>query len=231
MNQFKITDIFFDLDHTLWDFEVNSKLAFEKLLKKHELPVGIDDFIQVYEPINLRYWEEYSKGLKTKEQVKYDRLTKTFQSLKIDVTFDLIKLLANEYLDFLKREKTLMEGTVELLDYLKDKYRLHILTNGFIEVQQDKLQNAGISFYFDYLISSESIGKQKPHPDVFQFALRTAKTVAHRSYMIGDNFQSDILGAKNVGMHAIHFDPFKQSSIDNHIIPKVDKLIQIKELL
>ena len=227
----KITDIFFDLDHTLWDFETNSKLAFEKLLKKHEIPVGIEEYIAVYEPINHRYWQDYAKGLKTKDEVKYDRLTDTFKALQVEVSPSLIKILAHGYLDFLKKENTLMEGTVEILDYLKDKYRLHILTNGFTEVQTEKMQNSGIAHYFEHLITSEETGKLKPHPEVFKHALQTAGTFAHKSYMIGDNFQSDVLGARNVGMHAIHFDPFEQSEVDTKIIPKVKRLIEIREIL
>ncbi len=227
----KITDIFFDLDHTLWDFETNSALAFEKLLQKHRIPVEIKDFLEVYEPINHQYWQDYSKGLKNKEEVKYNRLTDTFHQLDIKISFELIKILANEYLDFLKQENTLMEGTVELLDYLKDKYRLHILTNGFKEVQTDKMKNSGIAGYFDKMITSEEAGKLKPHPAVFHHALKTARTFAHKSYMIGDNFQSDILGAKNVGMYVIHFDPDEQNEVDFKIIPKVKKLIEIKEIL
>ena len=227
----KITDIFFDLDHTLWDFETNSKLAFEKLLKKHAIPVSIDEYIAVYEPVNHKYWQDYAKGLKTKNEVKYDRLTDTFKALGIEVSDSLIKILAEEYLDFLKKENTLMEGAVEILEYLKDKYRLHILTNGFIEVQTEKMQNSGIAHYFEHLITSEETGKLKPHPDVFKHALQKAGTFPHKSYMIGDNFQSDVLGARNVGMHAIHYDPFEQNDVEAHIIPKVKRLIDIREIL
>jgi len=231
MIQNKITDIFFDLDHTLWDFETNSKLAFEKLLKKHQIPVEIDAYITVYEPINHQYWQDYARGLKTKNEVKYKRLTDTFKALGIDVKDALIKILADEYLDFLKKENTLMEGAVEILDYLRNKYRLHILTNGFTEVQTEKMQNSGIAHYFEHLITSEETGKLKPHPEVFKHALQIAGSFAHKSYMIGDNFQSDVLGARNVGMHAIHYDPLGQSEVDDKIIPKVKHLIEIKEIL
>ncbi len=226
-----ITDIFFDLDHTLWDFETNSKLAFEKLLKEHKIPISIDDFLAVYEPVNHQYWEDYSKGLKTKEEVKYNRLIDTFKQLNIAIDPALIPVLANGYLDFLKQEKHLMPGSIEILDYLKDKYRLHILTNGFVEIQSEKMQYSGIAHYFEYIISSEEIDKQKPHPGVFNYALKKAGTFAHQSFMIGDNFKSDVLGARNVGMHAIHYDPFEQNDVDFKIIPKVKQLIEIKDIL
>jgi len=205
----QITDIFFDLDHTLWDFDTNSNKAYEKLLAKYNIPLDIATFTAVYEPINTQYWEDYSKGLKTKEEVKYNRLRDTFAHFdNLSITDDLIKKIAEEYLDYLKDETALMEGTIEILDYLKDKYRLHILTNGFKEIQYDKMKNSGIAHYFDYTITSEEAGQLKPHPDVFRHALQKAGTFAHTSFMIGDNFKSDVLGARNVGMHAIHFDPF-----------------------
>jgi putative hydrolase of the HAD superfamily len=229
--QHKITDIFFDLDHTLWDFEANSKSAFEKLLLKHNIPVKIDDFIKVYEPINTQYWADYAKGTKSKKEVKYNRLIDTFKALNIDVATDIIDILADGYLDYLKEESILMKGTIPLLDYLKDKYKLHILTNGFKEVQADKMKNSKIAHYFDQMISSEEIGKLKPHPDVFNYALQKADTFAHNSYMIGDNFKSDILGARNVGIHVIHFDPDNLSDIDHKIIPRVQFLYEIKEML
>ncbi len=226
-----ITDIFFDLDHTLWDFEKNSKSAFEKLLIKHGIPVSIEQFLEVYIPINHQYWEDYAKQIKTKEEVKFDRLIDTFKALDINVPKELIPILADEYLELLKQEKHLIDGSIEILDYLKDKYRLHILTNGFIEIQRDKMANSGILPYFKEIISSEEAGKQKPHPEVFNYALQKAGAFAHQSFMIGDNFKSDILGARNVGMHAIHFDPFEQSNVDFKIIPKVKHLLELKKIL
>jgi len=226
-----ITDIFFDLDHTLWDFKTNSDAAFTKLLTAYDIPVEIDMFLSTYEPINHAYWDAYAKQHKTKEEVKYGRLTDTFAALHIDIPAATIPKLAEDYLVFLKKETALMPGTIEILDYLKDKYRLHILTNGFIEVQQEKLENAGIQDYFKNMITSEETGKLKPHPDVFHHALKVAQTFAHQSFMVGDNLKTDVLGARNIGMHAIHYDPDEVSDIDFKIIPKVKHLLEIKEIL
>jgi putative hydrolase of the HAD superfamily len=227
----KITDIFFDLDHTLWDFEANSKIAYTKLLKKHKININIEDFIKVYVPVNRQYWEDYAKNLKTKNEVKYGRLTEVFKLLNISISDNLIHLLANEYLIFLQEENILMKGSIEILDYLHERYKLHILTNGFQEVQEHKMKNSGILHYFNSVISSEEVGKLKPHPDVFNYALQKANTFAHNSYMIGDNLKTDILGAKNVGMFVIHYDPFQTNDIEHKIIPKVTCLTEIKELL
>ncbi len=231
MKNHKITDIFFDLDHTLWDFDANSKSAFAKLLEKNNLPLSIDEFCQTYKPINTAYWEEYSQGKKSKKEVKFGRLTDTFFSLGIKTDREFINAFAHDYLQFLKKETKLIEGSVEILEYLKDKYRLHILTNGFIEIQEGKIHNTGLTKYFDQIISSEEIGKQKPHPDVFKYALNKAKTFAHKSIMIGDNFKSDILGAINAGMKVIFFDLHNQATVDRKIIPKVNSLPEIREFL
>ena len=227
----KTTDIFLDLDHTLWDFDKNSKNAFEKLLKENNLPVSIEDFLTIYEPINKKYWEEYSQGIKTKSEVKFGRLTDTFEVLNIKVNQEFIEYFADAYLNYLKEEKHLMPGTIEILEYLKEKYRLHILTNGFIEIQERKVVNSGLDKFFQSIISSEEIGKQKPHPDVFNYALRKADTYAHKSLMIGDNLKSDVLGARNIGMQAIHYDPFNTNTIDKKIIPKVNHLLELKDIL
>ncbi len=227
----KTTDIFFDLDHTLWDFDKNSKNAFEKLLKENNLPVSIENFLTIYEPINKKYWEEYSQGIKTKAEVKFRRLTDTFDVLNIKVNQKFIEYFADAYLNYLKEEKQLMPGTIEILEYLQNKYRLHILTNGFIEIQERKVHNSGLNKYFKSIISSEEINKQKPHPEVFNYALQKAGTYAHKSIMIGDNLKSDVLGARNVGMQAIHYDPFNINTIDKKIIPKVNHLLELKEIL
>ena len=227
----KITDVFFDLDHTLWDFETNSYFAYKSLFEKHNIPVDIDDFEKVYQPINKQFWDDYSKGLKDKETVKYGRISATFEVLNIELSGDVIHSLGDGYLDFLKIQTHLMPGSLEILDYLKGKYRLHILTNGFKEVQGDKMQHSGLVDYFDTLVSSEEVGKLKPHPDVFNFALQRTDTFAHNSFMIGDNLKSDVLGARNVGMHAIHYDPENTSDIDEKIIPRVQDLLDIKKYL
>ncbi len=228
---YKITDVFFDLDHTLWDFEENSKLAFDKLIKINNLNISTTDFLNVYEPINKKYWDDYSQGIKTKNEVKYGRLTDTFSILNIEVNKEFIENFASDYLDFLKDESVLMEGAIEILEYLRPKYKLHILTNGFIEIQNKKIENSNLTKYFTKIISSEEIGKQKPHPDVFKYAIEKAGTYSHKSIMIGDNFKSDILGARNVGMKAIYYDIEKQNIVDKKIIPSISNLLELKELL
>ncbi len=227
----KITDIFFDLDHTIWDFEANSKLAFEKLLNKNKIEISIDDFLKIYEPINKNYWDRYAQAIITKKEVKYGRLIDTFSTLNIAVDDDFINKFASDYLNLLKEETILMDGTIEILEYLFPKYRLHILTNGFIEIQNQKIINSKLDKYFIEVISSEEIGKQKPHPEVFNYALKKANTSSYKSIMIGDNFKSDILGARNVGMQAIFYDIAQQNLVEDKIIPSIKHLSELRNLL
>ena len=148
MHNSKITDIFFDLDHTLWDFDRNSGLAFERVFQKHKIEVPLNDFLKEYEPINLVYWKKYREEMVTKEELRRGRLTETFDFFKIKYSLKIIDSLANSYIEELPVDNHLFEGTVEILEYLSAKYRLHIITNGFEEVQHLKLQNSGIKKYF-----------------------------------------------------------------------------------
>ena len=127
----KLQHVFFDLDHTLWDFEKNSGLAFQKVFTSYNIPLDLNDFLKVYKPINARYWKLYREEKVTKERLRYRRLKDVFDTLKFSISDDLINLIAIKYIDFLPEFNHLFDGTFELLDYLKDKYTLHIITNGF----------------------------------------------------------------------------------------------------
>ena len=121
----------------------------------------------------------------------------------------------------------MFEGTIEILEYLKDQYKLHIITNGFEEVQNKKMRKSGILHFFDHIITSESVGVKKPNPKVFKHALDMAKTSASSSVMIGDNLEADIYGAINCGMKAIHFNSEKTLDIPDHIT-SINHLSEIK---
>ena len=137
--------IFFDLDHTLWDFDKNSALTFQKLFKRHDIPLSLETFLEVYVPINLNYWKLYREEKINKEALRFSRLDDAFRVLNISVTPELIHILSDEYITFLSTFNHLFEGTLEILEYLKPKYKLHIITNGFKEVQHGKLKKSGIS--------------------------------------------------------------------------------------
>jgi putative hydrolase of the HAD superfamily len=220
-----IKHIFFDLDHTLWDFDKNSNLAFNAIFEKHKIVVEINRFLEVYTPINNNYWKLYREDLVSKEDLRYGRLKDTFDGLKISVTDSQIDQLAIDYIDHLPNHNHLLEGTVEMLDYLEPVYDLHIITNGFKEVQHKKLYSSGILKYFKTITTSEDVGFKKPHRTIFETALKTASAKVEESIMIGDNFEADFLGAKDFGMQAILYNYYKED-----FAPEYHQVMAMKEL-
>ena len=167
----KIQHVFFDLDHTLWDFEKNSALTFQEILPAAEVFIGIDSFLNIYIPINFSYWKKYREEKVTKKELKYLRLKETFDALKLSVSDEVIHHLSNEYIAKLPNHNHLFEGTLEILEYFQNKYQLHIITNGFEEIQTKKMKKSGIYNFFDTIITSESVGVKKPNKKVFEYAL------------------------------------------------------------
>ena len=204
MEKNKIENIFFDLDHTLWDFEKNSSITFSKLLNKYSIEVNFEDFLRIYKPINFRYWKLYREEKITKEFLRHNRLKSAFDKLKIKVSADLIDEISADYIQLLPENNFLINNSIYILNYLKRKYKLHIITNGFTDVQNKKMQNSGLRDYFINIIDSETVGVKKPNPKIFEYALKLSKTTGSKSLMIGDSLEADILGSLNCGFHAIH---------------------------
>lgn len=224
-----VTDIFFDLDHTLWDFERNSALTFERILKRNKIEIELIDFLKVYVPANFAFWKLYREEKITKEELRYQRLRSVFDDLNYSISDDMIHILSEEYIQYLSSFNHLFPHTIEVLDYLKPKYKLHIITNGFQEIQDKKLRNAKISHYFDEVINSEMAGVKKPNPIIFELALQNANTIAEKSLMIGDSLEADILGAKALGFHTLHFNGHNEPSHD--LSKMIHDLSEIKNLL
>ena len=201
-----ITDIFFDLDHTLWDFQKNSALTFDFLLKKYQININLNKFLNIYIPINFSYWKLYRDEKITKKFLRYNRLKSSFDKLNISLSDDVINKIADDYVISLPVNNFLIKDTILVLDYLKRKYRLHIITNGFTEVQNRKIVNSKIKKYFHSIIDSETVGVKKPNIKIFDYALKVSGSKSKNSLMIGDNLEADILGALNAGFHAIHFN-------------------------
>ncbi|HIE45355.1 MAG TPA: noncanonical pyrimidine nucleotidase, YjjG family [Flavobacteriaceae bacterium] len=224
-----IKHVFFDLDHTLWDFETNSKKTYEYIFKQNNILINIDQFAKIYKPINHTYWKLYREEKVSQKELKYARLKDTFDALEYSIADEIILKLAKEYLENLPTYNTLFKGTIELLEYLKPKYKLHIITNGFHEIQSAKLENSKIAHYFDEIITSESVFVKKPNPKIFFHALKKTKAYTYESIMIGDNLEADIYGAKNVGIQTI-FCNFTTNKKDKRTIT-VHDLNQIKQYL
>ena len=225
-----ITDVFFDLDHTLWDFEKNSALTFAKILKDNHVPVDYSKFVVNYVPINHEYWELFREEKITKEELRYGRLQKTFESLEVSIEQSLIEILSEEYLTVLPKNNHLFEGAFEILEYLQSKYNLHIITNGFQDVQNHKIKNSNLTPFFKTITNSESAGVKKPNPRIFEFALQQANTTKEQSVMIGDCINADVKGALNFGMDAILFSQNNTLTIDENI-KKIHHLLDLKSYL
>ena len=224
-----VTDIFFDLDHTLWDFEKNSALTFEKILPENNVRVDVVDFLKVYVPSNLAFWKLFREEKITKEALRYQRLKSVFDALGFEVGDQMIYRLADQYILHLSSFNHLFPGAIEILEYLKPKYKLHIITNGFQEVQDKKLRNSKIDTFFEHIINSEMAGVKKPNPIIFQLALGNAKVNAEKALMIGDNLEADILGAQAVGYRTLHFNAHYEPRHD--FCPMIHDLIEIKTFL
>ena len=217
-----VKHVFFDLDHTLWDFDRNSKLAFETIFEKNKITVSTDEFLKVYSPINFEYWKYYRESRVTKEQLRYGRLKKTFDGLKVKIDDYLINKLSNEYIVHLPEHNHLFEGTLDLLEELNAKYKLHIITNGFEEVQALKLQRSNISHFFQTVTSSEAAGVKKPDVKIFHHALNSAGATVDESVMIGDTYEADILGAQQAGMRTIFFNYHKADHTEERVVDRIN---------
>ena len=226
-----IKHVFFDLDHTLWDFETNSALAFQKIFDDHGLPIELDAFLPVYKPLNFQYWKLYREERVSKAALRYGRLKDTFNALDHNVSDELIDQLAIDYIENLPKFNHLIDGATDILNYLQHKYTLHIITNGFEEVQSRKLKSTQIDHYFDQVITSEAVGVKKPNPRVFEHAMGVSKATPKESIMIGDSLEADIEGALQVGMNAIFCDFENSESEQNPAIISVRSLIEIKQYL
>ncbi|WDF62968.1 YjjG family noncanonical pyrimidine nucleotidase [Flavobacterium sp. KACC 22763] len=224
-----ITDIFFDLDHTLWDFDKNSEMAFDRIFKTKYQEIVTQDFIREYIPINQECWRLYQNDKITHQELRYNRLKFSFDALNYTISEENILEIANDYIEFLTDNNYLFDGAIEVLDYLKPKYKLHIITNGFAHVQEKKINNASLGGYFSTITNSELAGVKKPNSIIFDYALNLANTSKENSIMIGDDFEADVNGALNAGLDAIFFNEKKIDVSENY--KQINHLLELKKYL
>ncbi|MGN6213818.1 YjjG family noncanonical pyrimidine nucleotidase [Parafilimonas sp.] len=199
--------LFFDLDHTLWDFETNAKETFQELHRLHMLHekgiADFDAFFSRYSFHNTRLWDRYTKGYIKQEELRWKRIWLTLLDFKL-ADEALAKEISVQFLEGLPNRKKLFPYTTEILDYLTQKnYVLHLITNGFDNVQHSKLKHSNLTGYFKEVITSEKCGSLKPQKEIFEFALRATNADAGESIMIGDNIDADIKGAMAAGLDTI----------------------------
>jgi putative hydrolase of the HAD superfamily len=204
--------LFFDLDHTLWDFDKNSEATLKKLYEEYDLEShGIDDFDALFRSYNVhndKLWARYRNGFIKREELRWKRMWLMLLDFKIADT-SLAHEISVAYLEILPTQTLLVPYAKELLEHCKPRYEMHLITNGFETTQRLKLQYSGIARYFNHLITSEKCNSMKPHKDIFDFALSAAGTDAETSIMIGDAIDIDILGAINAGWDTAYYNPHK----------------------
>ncbi|SNR17098.1 YjjG family noncanonical pyrimidine nucleotidase [Tenacibaculum jejuense] len=225
-----IAHIFFDLDHTLWDFDQNSSLTFQQIFKEQNITLDLNEFLEVYIPLNLQYWKLYREEKIAKEELRYRRLKDVFDTLNFNASDALIDQVSEDYIKYLSDYNFLIDGTLEILEYLKPKYKLHIITNGFKEVQHKKLMKSGIRDFFDLIVTSESVGVKKPNPKIFNFALKEVNSKPENCIMVGDSLEADVMGAKNLGIQPIFYDPKQEETVENNVLT-IRSLLEIKQFL
>ncbi len=209
----KIEHVFFDLDRTLWDFEKSAKQTFDEIFISNDLYgkgiPSVEKFHEVYTIHNDKLWAQYRKGEIKKEILRGLRFTLTLKDFSV---FDAVlgEKLGDDYVTISPQKVNLFPYSIEILEYLFPNYKIHIITNGFSEVQDVKLLASGIDKYFIEVITSEAAGFKKPDSRVFDYAFKKAGALPQNSIMIGDDYEVDIIGAQDVNMKQIFFDPEKK---------------------
>ncbi|MDR6785775.1 putative hydrolase of the HAD superfamily [Pedobacter africanus] len=208
-----IRHIFFDLDHTIWDFDRNAQETLKELYELYQLQkVGLsscEEFIATYTENNHRLWAEYHVGRISKEQLRSQRFNKTFRQLGVPPD-QIPTQFEEDYVRISPTKTHLFRGSEEVLGYLYKKYSLHIISNGFKETTLTKMNVSGLNPYFRNVIISEDVGINKPHKAIFEYALNKAGARKHECIMIGDSLEADIRGAQDFGIKAIYFNPLNK---------------------
>lgn len=231
MMQYK--NLFIDLDDTLWDIHKNGKVCLEEIYRDYgyeEFYPTFEAYYNVYMPSNHHLWALYREGKITKENLIVERFLVPVRAFGIDDP-DYAKKLSDDFLERTTRETRLIDGTMELLEYLKPKYRMHIVSNGFREVQFKKIENSGLKPYFNKVILSEDAGINKPHPDIFTYALKNTNSRRDQTMMIGDSWDADIVGARQSRIAQLWFNPEKIAPGGFEPTYTVQTLSEIKEIL
>lgn len=226
----KIQHIFFDLDNTLWDHRKNAYLTLKEIFLREDITekykIGFEEFHQEYFTINEKLWAQIRDGEIDKEYLRKHRFYDSFLFFGID-DFELSEVFEHQFLDEILNFNDLVPGAFEILEYLSVKnYTLHILSNGFQEVTHKKCELSGIKNYFQTITSADEINIRKPHPEVYEYALKKADAKKEESMMIGDDWIADVEGGKAFGLEVVFLDVFN----DNFEAEGVHVIKKLKEL-
>lgn len=224
-----IRHIFFDLDHTLWDYDRSSKETLSEIYINLELEQeGLKEkrFINTFYEVNDKLWVKYNNGEIDRDYIKNERFAKIFESTGIDSTKS--KAASTYFMNHCSLKPYLMPDAMTALNYLSGRYELHIITNGFLDAQTRKLSSSGITKFFNVMVTSECANARKPNPEIFEYSLEEAFAEKGNSIMVGDNPRTDIHGAKEFGMKTILYDPSgKRKSLADYTIQSHMELLKL----
>lgn len=231
MKQYK--HLFFDLDHTLWDYEKSSAETLLSLYQRHELaPRGvtsIEDFQQIFKEVNEELWSLFNQNKIHKDQIREARFSRILEQFTIKDD-QLSNILSDQYLMECPEKPYVLPYAEEILTYLKPNYELHVLTNGFDDVQFTKLKACGLLPYFKEVITSDRAGEKKPHADIFHYALKVIDAEKEECLMIGDNLHTDIKGAADFEMDHVFYNPGRLEH-KRPVMHEIHHLQQLEEML
>lgn len=221
--------IFFDLDHTLWDYDSNARETLLELYDSYRLSeLGINDFAALFSSfctVNVGLWKLYDHGLINHETIRRDRFRNILAAFgrRDDALADRLSM---DYLSICPQKCAVMPEAIETLEYLSGKYRMTVVTNGFEEIQHVKLASGRLRSFFDHIVTSQRAGSKKPHREIFEYALGLNGALPEDTLMVGDNPITDIGGAQNAGIDAVLFNPLNVE----HGVPVEYEIRHLKEL-
>lgn len=228
----KYNHILFDLDHTLWDYDANAKETLSDLYDAYELArhglFSIEAFIDTFFEVNSALWVEYNHDRIPKGYIRQNRFRKIFDQLRLPLQYYPAGI-DEDYLHTCPTKTHTIPHAFEVLDHLKQHFQLHILTNGFNDVQSVKLEKSGLMGYFDKVITSESAASKKPSAKIFEFTLAETGASKEESLMIGDNLNTDIKGARDFGIDQVFYNP--ENTTDYQATYAIGNLLELKAIL
>lgn len=225
--------IFFDLDHTLWDYDRNVTESLSELYQIFDIQnhgiASFDQFFEAFHQVNFQLWDWYNIGKINKENLRKERFPRIFAFAGVE-NWVIPDHFEEEFMSRTSSKSHIFPYAKEILTYLKQKYKLHVITNGFDESQAKKMRSAGLSEFFDLVVTSETTGHKKPDPRIFYYTMDQLQTFSEHCLMVGDNPSSDILGAQRAQIDQVFFNP-EGKKIDLNPTYTIAHLRQLEDLL
>ena len=230
-------NLFFDLDHTLWDYDTSARQTLEELYNRYDIAskseASVEQLVASFFVVNEDLWDKYNKGQISKYYLRTERFKLVFDGIELSrkiFSEKEIEHFGTDYLYECPNKPNLISGAIELLEKLSGQFRMHIITNGFNEVQGTKIRTSGLQPYFEHIITSERAGSKKPSSSIFQFAIDLTDSSVNSSLMIGDNLHTDMKGARDFGMDQVFFNPENKHHNDQ-VTFEIQRLEQLLDLL